>query len=140
VADAEERNRRQELRDRSFELQKHVSTLSTAASLLILAVYRERPFEVDSLVATLVLLALSAVIAVYGMTVITLDEHRPSRYRYRPDPESVDRHIYWVANAAPILFIAAVVGFAPYLFDVPFWIAIPVLWVVITTLQWVRTS
>src|SRR5215208_4380891 len=58
----------QEFRDRCFEVQKHVATLSTAASLLILAVYRERPFEELLLAVTLVLMALSVVIVVHGMT------------------------------------------------------------------------
>jgi hypothetical protein len=47
VPETEVTDKRKEFRDRSFELQKHTSTLSTAAALLILAVYRERPFKVD---------------------------------------------------------------------------------------------
>jgi amino acid transporter len=132
VADAEERDRRQTFRDRVFELQKHISTLSTAASLLILAVYRERPFGKDLLAITLVLMAVTAVVAVYGMTVIALDEH-PSRW-YRRDPDTFELHIHRIANISSSVLVASVVAFALYLFDIPFWIAVGVLIVLLVVI------
>ncbi len=41
----EEQEQRKEVLDRSFEFLKHITTLSTAAGLLILAIYCEQPFQ-----------------------------------------------------------------------------------------------
>ena len=43
---------RQRYLDRCFEFLKHTTTLSTAAALLILAIYREAPFEERLLAVT----------------------------------------------------------------------------------------
>jgi L-asparagine transporter-like permease len=137
VAEEEERNRRQKFLDRSFEVQKHISTLSTAASLLILAVYRERPFEGDLLALTLMLLAVTAMIAVHGMAVTALEERRPRPYR-SPDPDSFDRRVFRLTSLASSLLIASVVAFALFLFDVPLWLAVGVLVVVIVPLVLIR--
>jgi hypothetical protein len=123
VSDTEGREHRQDFRDRSFEVQKHISTLSTAASLLILAVYRERPFEGKLLAITLVLLAISALLSIHGMTALALDERRPRR-SIDPDPETFDRYIHRVTSTASNLLTAAVIVFALFLFDVPAWIAL----------------
>jgi hypothetical protein len=136
VADAEDRDRRHEFLDRSFELQKQVATLSTAASLLILAVYRERPFEGNLLAVTLALLALCALLSVHGMTTIALDEHRPGRVPR--DPASFDRYVRTVTTSASNLLTAAVVVFALFLFDVPFWWAVGVLAMVLVVLLLLR--
>jgi hypothetical protein len=125
VPDSEQRERRQEFRDRSFEVQKHLATLSTAASLLILAVYRERHFEGYLLAATLILLAVSALLSIHGMTAIALDDRRPRR-TYDPDPDTFDRYIYRVTGTASNILTAAVVVFALFLFGVPFWIGLTV--------------
>ena len=129
-AKEEKARRLQEFRDRCFEVQKHVATLSTAAALLILAVFRERPFEERLLADTLLLLALSAVIAVHGMTFQAKEVRGPeaSILRY-------DRHISWTTENASLLLIMAVGTFALFLFNVPFWLALGVLggWLVVTT-------
>jgi amino acid transporter len=121
VSDTEGHEHRQDFRDRSFEVQKHISTLSTAASLLILAVYRERPFEGKLLAITLVLLAISALLSIHGMTALALDKRRPRR---SIDPETFDRYIHRVTSTASTLLTAAVIVFALFLFDVPAWIAL----------------
>jgi amino acid transporter len=130
VPDTEDRNWRQEFRDRSFEVQKHVATLSTAASLLILAVYRERPFELNLLAPTLLLLAISALISIHGMTAIALYARRPLRPT-DPDPDSFDRYISRLTISASNILTAAVVVFALFLFGVPFWVALGILGVLL---------
>jgi hypothetical protein len=111
----------QEFRDRCFEVQKHVATLSTAASLVILAVYRERPFEDFLLAITLLLLAISVVLAVEGMTFQARD------VRDQVSLLGYDRHIELTTTGASNFLIMAVVGLAFFLFHIPLWIAIGVL-------------
>jgi hypothetical protein len=123
--DQEQARRLLEFRDRCFEAQKHIATLSTAASLLILAVYRERPFEESLLAVTLVLLALSAVIAVHGITFQAADVHAQASFL------GYDKHIYWTTTIASNFLIMAVVTLALFLFHVPFWFALGVLGVVV---------
>jgi hypothetical protein len=123
-AKEEKARRLQEFRDRSFEVQKHVATLSLAASLLILAVYRERPFELDLLAVTLGMLATSAVIAIHGMNVQARDAHLSATIL------SYDEHISWTTNFASNFLILAVVTFALFLFNVPFRLALGVVGVV----------
>jgi hypothetical protein len=126
----------QEFRDRCFEVQKHVATLSTAAALLILAVYRERPFEEALLAVTLVLLAMSVVIAVHGMHVQARDTRDP---RESFTMLSYDEHINWTTSGASNLLIGAVVALAFFLFHIPLWIALGVLgvWVVVWVVRYV---
>lgn len=111
----------QEFRDRCFEVQKHVATLSTAASLLILAVYRERPFEESVLGVTLGLLALSAVIAVYGLN------FQATGVRYTTLTQWYDRRIDATTSLSSSLLIMAAVTLAFFLFHIPIWVALGVL-------------
>jgi hypothetical protein len=53
----------------TFELCKHLTTLSTAGGLLVLAVYRELTFDEWFLAATLILFGLTIVVALYVMAV-----------------------------------------------------------------------
>ena len=93
--------------------------------MLILAVYRERPFELNLLAPTLLLLAISALISIHGMTAIALYARRPLRPT-DPDPDSFDRYISRLTISASNI-LTAVVVFALFLFDVPFWIALRIL-------------
>jgi hypothetical protein len=77
VADLQERYDRQRFLDRCFELLKHVTTLSTAVALLILALYREEPFNVRILALTLILIGLCVVVSVFGMQMIALGSQKP---------------------------------------------------------------
>jgi hypothetical protein len=82
-----------------------------------------RPFEGDLLAITLVLLAISALLSVHGMASIALYERNPGR-TIDPEPETFDRYIYRITGSASNILTAAVVVFALYLFEVPFWIAL----------------
>jgi hypothetical protein len=53
----------------TFELCKHLTTLSTAAGLIVLAVYRELTFDEWLLAATLILFGVTIVVALYVMAV-----------------------------------------------------------------------
>ena len=126
-----------EFRERCFEVQKHVATLSTAASLVILAVYRERPFEERLLAFTLILLGLSAVIAVYGMT------FQADKARYRADSARTqtshtgyDFRISLTTTLSSNCLIYSVVALAFYLLHIPFGLmALGVLGIVFVTLR-----
>jgi hypothetical protein len=117
-----ERERRlQEFRDRCFEVQKHVATLSTAASLVILAPYRERPFEEGVLGLALGLLALSAVMAVHGMS-FQAEAVRVQEASYL----GYDKHISRATEYSSGLLILAVVMLALFLFNISLWLALGV--------------
>lgn len=124
-AKEEKARRLQEFRDRCFEVQKHVATLSLAASLLILAVYRERPFELDLLAVTLGMLATSAVIATHGMSVTALNADLPTAVL------GYDSQISWTTSLSSNLLIMAVVTLALFLLQVPFSLALGVVGVVV---------
>jgi hypothetical protein len=117
----DDRERAERLRNRCFEVQKHVATLSTAASLLILAVYRERPFEESVLGVTLGLLALSAVIAVYGLN------SQATGVRYTTLTQWYNRRIDSTTSLSSSLLIMAAVTLAFFLFHIPIWVALGVL-------------
>jgi len=120
VVDPEERDKREDFLDRSFELLKHISTICTAASLLILAVFRERPFEEAFLGVTLAILALAALSCLYGMFSIATRVHPV--FGRETNPRTFDLYVHLIAANALSMLSASGVVFALYLADVPSWI------------------
>ena len=77
MANTREGDDRQRYLVRCFEFLKHVATLSTAAALLILAIYREESFKERLLALTLGLLGLCVVISAFGMQIIATGSREP---------------------------------------------------------------
>jgi hypothetical protein len=117
---------RQRFLDRCFEFLKHVTTLSTAAALLILAIYRETPFKEGLLALTLILLGLGVVVSVLGMLVISLGSLTPPNQTAFSD-KTQDTIIRSITNAAGGIFIGSVSGLAFVILDVPFRYAIGIM-------------
>jgi hypothetical protein len=127
VPDAGGGDDRQQFLDRSFEFLKHVTTLGTAAALLILAIYREAPFQRFLLAVTLILLGLCVVISVYGMQLIALSSLKPPPSQTIMSEERQDAIVRRLTATSGTLFIAAVIGFALTVLYVPIWPAVAVL-------------
>jgi len=119
---------RQQLWDRCFESLKHITTLSTAAALLILAIYREEPFKERLLALTLILLGICVVISVFGMVVISVSSGKQPPYIILPSEETEDTTIRWMTIGAGCVFMASVAAFALAVLAVPFW---PQLWILV---------
>ena len=117
---------RQRFLDRCFEFLKHMTTLSTAA-LLILAIYRAEPFQAILLAITLILLALCVVISIYAMQVIALESREPRLGVPRMTNETHDAIVEQLTYLSGTLFTGAVVSFALLLFEVQFWRSLAVL-------------
>jgi len=110
---------RQRYLDRCFEFLKHVTTLSTAAALLILAIYREQPFKGRLLALTLILIGLCVVISVFGMQIISLGSAKPPPNQTAWSDETQDAIIRYIIITGAV-FSASVTGFALTILDVPF--------------------
>jgi hypothetical protein len=108
---------RQRFLDRCFEYLKHVTTLSTAAALLILAIYREAPFKERLLALTLILLGLGVVVSVFGMLVISLGSLTPPNQTAISD-KTQDTTIGSITLAAAGIFIGSVSSLALVILDV----------------------
>jgi hypothetical protein len=103
---------RQGFLDRCFEFLKHVATLSTAAALLILAIYRERPFQTRLLAVTLILIGLCVVISLFSMQLIAMGSRSPFWGESHSSEETHDSVIGWLTVTSGNLFTASVVTFA----------------------------
>jgi hypothetical protein len=139
VPDTEDR---QQLWDRCLESLKHITTLSTAAALLILAIYREEPFKERLLTLTLILLGSCVVISVFGMVNISVSSGRQPPYITLFREETEDALIRWLTIGAGVVFMASVIAFALAVLSVPFWpqvgILLALLVLLVGTLLYVR--
>ena len=111
---------RQRFLDRCFEALKHVTTLSTAAALLILAIYREAPFREHLLALPLILMGLCVVLSVFGMLTISLGSHTPPNQPALSDTTE-DAIVRWTTIVAGGVFMASVITFGLAILAVPFW-------------------
>ena len=121
---------RQRFFDRCFEFLKHITTLSTAAALLILAIHREEPFQTLLLAVTLILIGLCVVQSVYSMQLIALDSRSESSGWLRSrlfSEQTQDEITALLTVLSGALFSASVVAFALLLLEVPFWPSIAIL-------------
>jgi hypothetical protein len=112
---------RQQLWDRCLESLKHITTLSTAAALSILAIYREEPFKERLLALTLILLGSCVVISVFGMVLISVSSGRQPPYITLLSEETEDAVIRWLTISAGCVLMASVVAFTLAVLSVPFW-------------------
>jgi len=107
---------REELAKLTFDLCKHLTTLSTAGILIVLAVYRELTFEDWLLSLTLVLFGLTVVVSVAIMlSVMTFftAQGRVHEARYEP-------LLMRSARISSYLFTAAVWTFMLFLLHYPY--------------------
>jgi ABC-type uncharacterized transport system permease subunit len=106
---------REELVKLTFELGKHLTTLSVAATLVVLAIYRELTFGSTLLGVTLSLFGLTIVVSIVLMVVsMSYFTHRGRR-----DRAAVDPFLMWVSAAASYIFVAGVGAFMLFLLDLP---------------------
>jgi ABC-type uncharacterized transport system permease subunit len=110
---ADEEYRLEELAKLTFELCKHLTTLSTAGALIVLAVYRELTFQQWLLGLTLILFGLTILVSVTimlsSMTIFT------AQGRAREDLTEVALMVS--ARVSSYLFAAAVWTFMLFLLD-----------------------
>jgi hypothetical protein len=126
--DTGQQEQRKEFYDRCFEFHKHIATLSTAAAVLILAIYGEQPFRVSLLAFALGGLALCVVLSVYGMLSIAVGGSAiRSPFIKAPNPMALLPEIWWLTELTAVLFMASVIGLALQLFDIPVWQGIAVI-------------
>jgi len=127
VADTRGGDDRQRYLHRCFEFLKHTTTLSTAAALLILAIYREAPFKERLLALTLSLIGLCVVLSVFGMQAIAMGSRK-----LLPVPavseKTQDAMVGWITTVTGALFSASVIAFALVVLGVRFW---PALWILL---------
>jgi hypothetical protein len=121
VADTPEGGDRQRFLDRCFEFLKHTTTLSTAAALLILAIYREAPFKERLLALTLILFGLCVAVSVFGMLLISLGSGKPRPNQTTWSDETQDAIIRGITTTTGSVFIGSVGAFALSFLAVPFW-------------------
>jgi hypothetical protein len=113
----EERQESKEFLDRCFEFLKHMSTLGTAAALLLLAIFRERPFEFFLLTAAVSLLGLCVVLSVWGMLLISVS------FFAQHEHDARTRETAWsVTWWSGLLFVMAGVLLAIYLTGGRLWV------------------
>ena len=113
--DAGQEHRKEELVKLSFELFKHLTTLSTAASLVVLAVYQEITFERALLGATLSLFGLTVLVCVVSMLAGI------SYFSNRADKPAAEPTFVWLATVASASFVAGVEAFLLFLINLPYW-------------------
>jgi len=127
VPDTHEDYDRQRYLDRCFESLKHVTTLSTAAALLILAIYREQPFKEGLLALTLILMGLCVVLSVFGMLTIALGSRELPPYQTAISEKTEDAMVWAITTGAGVVFSASVIAFALAILSAPFWPSLVVL-------------
>jgi hypothetical protein len=107
------------------------NSLSTAAALLILAIYRETPFKERLLALTLIRMGLCVVVSVFGMLLIAIGSRKPPRTQTTLSEEAEDAIARWITVTAGIVFMGSVIAFALSILAVPFR---PALWILLTLL------
>ena len=127
MPDTREDEDRQRFLDRCFESLKHVTTLSTAAALLILAIYREQPFNERLLTVTLVLMGLCVVLSVFGMLTIAMGSRELPPYQTAISAKTEDALVWSITTVAGVVFSASVIAFALAILAAPFWPSLVVL-------------
>jgi hypothetical protein len=114
---ADEERHREELVKLTFEMSKHLTTLSVAATLVVLAIYRELTFGSALLGVTLSLFGLTIVVSI-GLMVVSMSYFT---HRGRQDRVAVDPLLMWASAAASYIFVAGVGAFMLFLRDLPLW-------------------
>ena len=112
-----------------FEFFKHLTTLSTAGALVVLAVYRELAFEAVLLAITLALFGVTILISVLSMMTCTT-YFSPSDFR------PSERVWGWLMFGASASFITGVESFMLFLIQWPRWLSLILLPVVLLILVW----
>jgi hypothetical protein len=116
----DEERHREELVKLSFEMCKHLTTLSAAATLIVLAIYRELTFGSTLLGVTL---------SLFGLTIVVSTGTMVASMSYftnigRRDRAAADPLFMWPSAAAIYIFIIGVAAFMLFLLDLPGWVLI----------------
>jgi len=121
VPDPRQNDERQRFLDRCFEFLKQTATISTAAALLILAIYRESPFKERLLAVTLVLLGICIVNSVFGMLGIAVGsgKHTLDPIRFLSE-ETRDALIRFITTNSGVTLTGSIIAFGLVILEVPF--------------------
>jgi hypothetical protein len=120
VPDHRANDERQRFLDRCFEFLKQTATLSTAAALLILAIYREAPFEERLLAITLFLLGVCVVNSVFGMLGIAVGSGKHTLDPIRLSEETQDGLTRFITTNSAVTLTGSIIAFALAILEVPF--------------------
>jgi len=130
ISESEDRERRaEEFAKLCFEYFKHLTTLSTAGAVVVLAVYRELTVGTVLLAATLVLFGVTILTCVISMMACTT-HFSSSPYRVS------ERNLGWLMAGASISFVTGVESFMPLMIQLPNWANFVLLPVVVLILVW----
>ena len=111
----DEERHREELVKLNFEMCKHLRTLSTAATLVVLAVYREVAFEGTLLGATLSLSGVTVIVSVASM-IVSMSYFTAQG---RQDRAAADPALMWASAVASYIFVVGAAAFMLFLLDLP---------------------
>jgi predicted cobalt transporter CbtA len=114
--DAHER-RAEEYVKLCFEIFKHLTTLSTAGALVVLAVYREISIETWLVTLTLILFGLTVLTCVMSMTLA-------AGYFADTSTRASERQLMWLLTVVSATFTLAVVLFTFLPLELPQWTAL----------------
>ena len=119
VADVDEREeqRRQEALKLYFEYFKHLTTLSVAGAVVMLAIYREGIAEQAGLSTSMGLFGLAVFIAVFGMLLVL------SRFRFEAPVGEAPGTLMYVVNG---LFGGGLLTFMYIALGIPLWVPLVV--------------
>jgi uncharacterized BrkB/YihY/UPF0761 family membrane protein len=113
----DEERHREELAKLNFELCKHLTTLSVAGAVVVLAVYREVAFERVLLAITLSVFGITIIVSVLSMILsMAYFTVRGSR-----DREAADPALMWASVLASVFFLVGIEAFMLLLLDLPVW-------------------
>jgi hypothetical protein len=128
VAEHEDQERRiDEYVKLCFEIFKHLTTLSTAGALVVLAVYREVSVETWLVATTFPLFGMTILISLFSMLIAA------GYFASTSSPPS-QRLLIWCLTGASITFIAAVTGFMLIPLQLPQWLSLVALIVLLPLL------
>jgi hypothetical protein len=111
---------RQRFYDRCFEFLKHITTLSTASALIILAIYREAPFRERLLAVTFLLLGICLVNSVFGMLGIAVGSGKHAIDPIHLSEETLDGLTRFITTNSGVTFTGSIIAFALVILEVPF--------------------
>jgi hypothetical protein len=125
----------EELVKLTIDLCKHLTTLSAAGALIVLAVYREVTFDEWLLGVTLVLFGLTILVALVVVAAgITYFTARGSAMRGHGAALPVEPYLMWASWIALGLFVAGVWSFIVFLLDWSWWVNLIIVVVLIVVL------
>ena len=137
--DEQQRHTEEEFVKLTFELCKHLTTLSTAGALVVLAVYREIAFGKTLLAISLVLFGLSVLVSLVvmqaTMTYFTV-WGRARREQGREPP--VEPFLLLTSGLAGVFFVVGVSSITLYLLDLPAWALIVLTVALLALLLFIR--